>query len=190
MVALLERPVDSKHHERSGSVLTRWLGRLAEFLGWPIFWVVLVVVLLVPTACFLILAISPRLFGQGSSWFTISAFQQALTGVTLQGMADSLVVGVLAALLAVTFAIVLAWLLQRTNVSGRRVWSISIWTILLVPSYIIAVGWQVMLGQGGLLASLGLYSASYTKIFFGPAGYTLILAIKGIPWIEIIGRQW
>ncbi len=182
MVALLERPVDSKHHERSGSVLTRWLGRLAEFLGWPIFWVVLVVVLLVPTACFLILAISPRLFGQGSSWFTISAFQQALTGVTLQGMADSLVVGVLAALLAVTFAIVLAWLLQRTNVSGRRVWSISIWTILLVPSYIIAVGWQVMLSQGGLLASLGLYSASYTKIFFGPAGYTLILAIKGIPF--------
>jgi len=32
------------------------------------------------------------------------------------------------------------------------------------------------------LASLGLYSASYTKIFFGPAGYTLILAIKGIPF--------
>ncbi|MGC9155221.1 MAG: ABC transporter permease [Ferrimicrobium sp.] len=183
MVALIERPIEQpERYERSGSVLSRWLGRLAEFLGWPIFWVVLVVVLLVPTACFLILAVSPRLFDQGSAWFTVNAFREALTGVTLQGMADSLVVGILAALLAVAFAILLAWLLQRTNVGGRRVWSISIWAVLLVPSYIIAVGWQVVLGPGGVLAAVGLYSPIYTKIFFGPVGYTLVLAIKGLPF--------
>jgi iron(III) transport system permease protein len=182
MVATQERPVEPQERPQSGFVMTRWLARIANALGWPIFWVVLVIVLLVPTACFLILAISPRLFDQGSSWLTLAAFREALTGVTLQGMADSLVVGILAAVFAVAVAIVLAWLLQRTNVLGRRIWSIALWAVLLVPSYIIAVGWQVVLGQGGVLSTLGIYSPVYTKIFFGPVGYVIVLAIKGLPF--------
>jgi len=163
----------------------RWrtlLGRSAEWLGWPVFWVVLVLVLLVPTACFLLLAVSPRLFGQGSQWFTLSAFPQALQGVTLRGIVDSMVVGVVAAVVAATVGATLAMIVQRTTVPGRRVWTLGIWAVLLVPSYIVAVGWQVVLDRGGILDSLGLYSVTLQHLFFGPAGYTLILAIKGVPF--------
>ena len=45
-----------------GRRFTAAANRVAERAGWPLFWVVLVVVLLVPTACFLVLAVSPRLF--------------------------------------------------------------------------------------------------------------------------------
>lgn len=158
------------------------LRNVAERLGWPTFWVVLVLVLLVPTTCFLALSVSPRLFDQGSAWFTLSSFRQALHGVTLRGMGDSTAVGTLAALGATAIAAGLAWVMQRTTFPGRRLWSLGLWTVLLVPSYIIAAGWQVVLIRGGILSSLGLYSGSLNHLFFGPAGYTLVLATRGVPF--------
>ncbi len=182
-------PVD-RTRPRAGSPVRgdhppRWkatVDRAAEWLGWPVFWLVLVLVLLVPTAFFLVLAVSPRLFGQGSQWFTLSAFPQALQGVTLRGIVDSMVVGVLAAIAAAGIGGALALVVQRTTVPGRRIWILGIWAVLLVPSYIVAVGWQVVLDRGGILSSLGLHSTALQDLFFGPAGYTLILAIKGVPF--------
>ena len=151
-------------------------------MGWPVFWLVLVVVLLVPTACFLVLAVSPRLFDQGSAWFSIASFSRALGGVAGQGMVDSIVVGVSAAGLATAAATALAWVLQRTVVAGRRTWAVAVWAVLLMPSYLIAVGWQTVLDKGGVLSSLGLYSAGLRSLFFGPVGYTFVLTLKGVPF--------
>lgn len=151
-------------------------------LGWPAFWIVLVFVLFVPTACFLVLSVSPHLFGQGSSWFTLSSFQDAFKGTTLEGMRNSLLVGLLSALGASTIAIGLSWVMQRTTFPGRSIWSVGIWAILLVPSYIIAAGWQVVLGRGGVLSSVGLFSSGLQNLFFGPAGYALVLTIRGVPF--------
>ncbi len=156
--------------------------RLASGAAWPAFWLVLLVVLVVPTACFLILALSPRLFDQGSSWFTFSAFGRAFSGITVQGILDSVLVSSSAALLAGGAGGGLAWVIQRTTVPGRRLWTLGLWVVLLVPSYIVAVGWQVVLGRGGILSSLHLFSASLQNLFFGPVGYTLVLAIKGVPF--------
>ncbi|MHB1712959.1 MAG: ABC transporter permease, partial [Acidimicrobiales bacterium] len=156
--------------------------RWSERLGWPVFWVVLVLILLVPTVCFLVLAVSPRLFGQGSAWFTLSAFPQAMRGIALQGILDSMVVGMVAAVVAAGIGGVLALILGRTTVPGQKIWALGIWAVLLVPSYIVAVGWQVVLDRGGLLSALGLYSPALRHLFFGPTGYTLILAIKGVPF--------
>lgn len=151
-------------------------------MGWPLFWLALVLVLLVPTACFLVLSVSPRLFGQGASWFTLASFREALRGLTLEGMGDSVLVGALASVSATGVAGGLAWVMQRTTFPGRRLWNVGIWTVLLVPSYIVAVGWQVVLDRGGLLSSLGLFSTPLQSLFFGPAGYTLVLAIRGVPF--------
>ena len=38
----------------------------------PVFWLVVAFVILAPCACFLLLAVSPRLFDQGTQWFTLS----------------------------------------------------------------------------------------------------------------------
>ncbi len=154
----------------------------AGTLWWAGFWLVLVVVLLVPTACFLVLSVSPRLFDQGTSWLTLRSFREALQGTTLRGMFDSLAVGVVASLAATSLGAGLAWVLQRTTLPLRRLWSLGIWAVLLVPSYIIAVGWQVILGPGGILASLHAHSTALEHLFFGPTGYAAVLAIKGVPF--------
>ncbi|MGC8466037.1 MAG: ABC transporter permease [Acidimicrobiales bacterium] len=175
-------PPDGGGTTRLGGGFGRVVNRIAERIGWPLFWVILVFVLLVPSLSFLILAVSPRLFDQGSSWFTLSAFSQGLQGTTLTGMRNSVIVGIFAAIIAVACGSALALALQRTRVIGKPIFSISLWGIMLLPSYIIAVGWQVVLDQGGLLSSLHLYSPSLSNLFFGPAGYALILAIKGVPF--------
>ncbi len=154
----------------------------ARTTGWPVLWTALFVLLVVPTVSFLVLALSPRLFGQGTQWFTLSAFARAAQGATLRGMVDSVVVSTVAALSATAAATGLAWAMQRTELLGRRGWSIGIWAVLLMPSYMIAVGWQVVLGRGGVLAAMGLHSSGLDSLFFGPAGYVLVLAIKGVPF--------
>ncbi len=153
-----------------------------EHVGWPVFWVVLALVLIIPSAAFLVLAVSPHLFGQGSAWFSLSSFSSALSGVTLQGMRNSVVVGVVAAIFATFVGSFLGFGLQRTNMKGKAVFSVAIWGILLLPSYIIAVGWQVLLDRGGVLSSINLFSPKLLNLFFGPVGYALILGIKGVPF--------
>ena len=153
-----------------------------RFNAWPLLWSVLFVLLVIPTMSFLVLAFSPRLFGQGGSWLTLSAFAEAIQGATLQGMFDSILVSSIAALSATVIAIGLSWAMQRTELFGRRAWNIAIWAVLLMPSYMIAVGWQVVLGNGGALASVGIHSSQLEELFFGPGGYAFVLAIKGVPF--------
>ncbi|MHB1534083.1 MAG: ABC transporter permease [Acidimicrobiales bacterium] len=140
------------------------------------------VVLLVPTSCFLVIAFAPRLFDQGSSWFTLSAFRQAFSGTTLEGMRNSLIIGVASAALAAALAGALAWVVQRSELPGRRVVTLGLWAVLLVPTYVTAVGWEQLFQKGGLFAALGLAPALLRHAFFGPIGVTIILAVKGVPF--------
>ena len=56
----------------------------------PLFWLILCAVILFPCACFLLLAVSPRLFDQGSQWLTLTYLHQALTGATTVAVVNSL----------------------------------------------------------------------------------------------------
>jgi hypothetical protein len=56
----------------------------------PLFWLLLAAFILAPCACFLLLAVSPRLFSQGNQWFTLTYLHQALTGATAVAIVNSL----------------------------------------------------------------------------------------------------
>ena len=59
--------------------------RTAKFgraVGLPLVWLAMALLLLAPVACFLVIAISPRLFQQGTQWFTLANFSSALSGST------------------------------------------------------------------------------------------------------------
>jgi iron(III) transport system permease protein len=161
---------------------TRPGGWLRHLTAWPLLWVLLAIILVVPTACFLVLAVSPRLFGQGPSWFTLKAFGQAFTGPNLHGMLNSVLIGIAAALLATAVAAGLAWVAQRTELPGRRGITLGLWAVLLVPTYVTAVGWEQLFEQGGVFANAGIVPAFAQKAFFGPIGVALILAFKGVPF--------
>jgi iron(III) transport system permease protein len=136
----------------------------------------------VPTACFLALAISPAVFSQGDAWLTLESFRAALQGRTLRGMVNSLSIGVAAAICSLIVAAALAWLVHRTTLRGRAVWGALIWALLLTPSYLAALGWEALLARNGLLAGLGFDLAPLRQAFFGPAGIVWLLTVKGTPF--------
>lgn len=151
-------------------------------LGRPILWVILAVVSIIPTVAFLALAIAPRIFSQGSSWFTLGAFRQAFSGVELAGMRNSLMIAVSAALIATLIASVLALIAQRTNLRIAKLIPALLWAVLLVPTYVVSVGWEEILSSGNLFSQIGLVTPVVRSALLGPVGIVLILGFSGVPF--------
>ncbi|MEW1822949.1 ABC transporter permease subunit [Arthrobacter sp. NPDC080031] len=156
-----------------------WSGRSAPVLA---FWLAIVMVLILPIGAFLLAAFSPRLLGQGDEWFTLSAFSAAFKGTLLQALADSTALGLVAAAVAVGVSLALAWLVVRTDVPGRKIWTGAVFALLLTPSYLLSMGWQRLLEPSGVLAVAGIDCSWARDIYYGPVGIALILSIKGIPF--------
>lgn len=157
----------------------RWRLRAAPL---TVFWVLIVAMLVLPIVLFLLVAFSPRLFAQGPQWFTISAFRQALRGPLLRGLLDSLGVGVAAAIASAAIGFGVAWVVLRTDLPGRRLWSGSMFALLLAPSYLIALGWERLLEPSGVLDVLGWHSPVLRNVIYGPVGIVVVLTVKGIPF--------
>ncbi len=138
--------------------------------------------LALPIGAFLLVSITPRLFAQGSSWFTLSALGEALSGPSLHALADSAFVGVGAALLALACALPLALVLVRTNVIGGRLWQFGVWALLLAPSYLVALGWERLFEPDGVLIRAGLNVTAFQKVLYGPLGVILVDGLKGVPF--------
>jgi iron(III) transport system permease protein len=151
-------------------------------LGWPLLWIALALLILIPMLCFLALAFSPALFAQGSEWLTLHNFALALRGQTVRALLNTLVVGVVTAVLAVTLALGFAWLTLRTDFGRPGLWSLLIWALLLMPSYFSTLGWQSVLLRGGILAQLGVDVVPLHDTFFGPVGIVWVLTTKGVPF--------
>lgn len=145
-------------------------------------WVLLVAILILPIAMFLVIAISPRLLGQGDQWFTLQAFARVLSPSLLPAVVNSVGVALAAGIGAVVVGAAMAWLEQRTDLPGRRVWSAMMFSLMLAPSYLIALGWERLLEPAGVLDVLGLHSAWLRGHFYGPLGVSVVLGVKGLPF--------
>lgn len=165
--------------ERTG---WRSIGDRLRVAPMAVFWVLLVAILLLPIALFLLVAISPRLFDQGGAWLTLDGFRGAFSGPLLRGIADSLLVGVASALLSAAIGAAVAWVVLRTTIPGRRVWSAAMFALLLVPSYLIALGWERLLEPQGVLDLLGVPDSFARTLLYGPVGVIMVLTVKGIPF--------
>ena len=156
--------------------------RVAGRAARPLLWGVLAVVAVVPTVSFLLVAFSPRLFDQGARWFSLTAFQQALSGLELAGIRNSLIFATSAGLFATVLAACLALVVQRTDLRLGRLIPGALWTLLLVPTYVAAVGWEEVLAPGSILSRLGLVPAGMRSAILGPAGIVLVLTLSGVPF--------
>ncbi|HSZ39476.1 MAG TPA: iron ABC transporter permease [Trebonia sp.] len=148
----------------------------------PVFWIILCAVILAPCACFLVLAISPRLFDQGSQWFTLTYIQQSLTGSTAVAITNSLWVSAAAAAIGLVFGFPVAWLAARTTLPGRRLVSAGMWLSLLLPSWLPALGWERLVQQDGVMYRIGLDWPWMTNLIMGPFGVVLLLGLRCVPF--------
>ena len=148
----------------------------------PIFWLILCAFILLPCLCFLVLCISPRLFDQGSQWFTLTYLQQSLTGSTAVAIINSVWVSAAAAAIGLLLGLPIAWLAARTTLPGRRWVSGGMWLSLLLPSWMPATGWQTLVEQNGVMYRAGLDWPWVTHLVMGPFGVVLLLGLRCVPF--------
>jgi iron(III) transport system permease protein len=148
----------------------------------PVFWLLLAAFILAPCACFLLLAVSPRLFDQGSQWFTLTYLHQALSGATAVAVVNSLWVSGAAALFGVIVGFPVAWLAARTTLPGRHLVSPAMWLVLLLPSWLPALGWERLVQPDGVMYRLGLNWPWLTHAIMGPFGVVLLLGLRCVPF--------
>jgi iron(III) transport system permease protein len=161
-------------------------GQVARFrlsgLGMPVFWFILCAFILLPCACFLLLCLSPRLFGQGDQWFTLTYLRQSLTGSTAVAIVNSLWVSSAAAVLGLLGGFPVAWLAARTTMPGRRVVNVGMWLALLLPSWLPATGWERLVQPDGVMYRMGLDWPWVTSLIMGPFGVVLLLGLRCVPF--------
>jgi len=155
-------------------------------VGGVAIWAVLFLLIIAPVMCFVTLSVSPRVFQQGPEWFTFKYVREAFQGPTGRGIVDSLYVSSVVSILAVTVATTLAWLIHRTNIGGRRVWGIAMWLLLLMPSWMMTLGWTDLLQPFGAAYSFGLNLTYWYHMFYGPTGIILVLTSVSLPFAYFI----
>ena len=101
VIAKLARPRRLRQLRVAGEVVRR--------AGQPLLWLVLALAILAPCLCFLVLAVSPRLFDQGRAWFTLANLRGAFTGLTATSMVNSIWVSLAAAGMGIAIGFPIAW---------------------------------------------------------------------------------
>jgi iron(III) transport system permease protein len=148
----------------------------------PMLWVAITLLILAPCACFLVLAVSPRLFDQGSQWFTLSYLRNVFSGGTGRALLDSIWVGCAAAGIGLVLGFPIAWLANRTTLPGRRFVAGAMWLVLLLPSWLPAIGWQRLVQPNGVMYRVGLDWPFVTHAIMGPFGVVLLLGLRCVPF--------
>ena len=143
-----------------------------------VFWTLITFILVIPILLFLSVAFSPRLMSQGHQWFTLASFKPVFSGAYGLAFLHSLILGVVAAVGAMTIALSMAWLVLRTNTPARILWNTTIFALFLAPSYLIALGWQRLFEQRGVLEIMGFYVEPIRNLLYGPVGICLVLMVK------------
>ena len=149
-------------------------------------WIILGLLIIAPVVSFLLLATSPRLFSQGSQYFTLRYISEAFQGSTGRGIFDSLWVSLTVSVVAVAIATTLAWLIHRTNLYGRRIWTTLMWLLLIVPTWMMTLGWGDLLQPYGAASFLGVNTHYIYGEFFGPLGIVIVLTTAALPFAYFV----
>ncbi len=167
------------------SNLSRVINRI-RITPMAVFWTLITFILVIPIVLFLSVAFSPRLMSQGHQWFTLASFKPVFSGAYGVALLHSLILGVVAAVGAMTIALSMAFLVIRTNTPARILWNTTIFALFLAPSYLIALGWQRLFEQHGILEIMGFQVEPIRNLLYGPVGICMVLMVKGIPFAYLV----
>ena len=108
---------------------------------------------------------------------------------TLQVIANSAVLALLVTGLSLLFALPLAWLTVRTDLPGRRVWSILTVLPLVYPSYVGGYAFVATMGPRGIIQDfLEPLGIERLPSVYGLPGATWVLTIFTYPYLLLAVR--
>lgn len=114
----------------------------------------------------------------------------ALDTSSLAVLGRSVLLAVLVTALSVTVAVPLAWLTTRTNLPGRRAWTVLAALPLVIPSYVGAFVLVSMLGPRGILQDfLAPLGVERLPSIYGLPGTVLVLVLFTYPYVFLTVRS-
>jgi iron(III) transport system permease protein len=117
--------------------------------------------------------------------FTLAHFWRTFNDrAAVATLGNSLVVSTAATLLGTALGTVLAWLVTRTDLPGRRHWDTLLLLPYMIPPFIGAIAWVYLLGPAGYLNQLWMAvtgSPDPLVVIYGPGGIVFALTLYGYP---------
>ena len=95
---------------------------------------------------------------------------------------NSIWVSSLAAVLGLAIGAPIAWVVARTTLPARRLVAGGMWLVLLLPSWLPALGWVRLVQIDGVLYRIGIGSTTMTHAILGPFGVVLLLGLRSVPF--------
>lgn len=118
------------------------------------------------------------------------ALELIMRARTLEIMGASLALGAAVGAFAILVGLPLAWLTVRTDLPGRRLWTVLTVVPLAIPSYVIAFALIAALGPRGAISELliGVGLPALPPIY-GFAGAVLVLTLATYPYVLLSVRS-
>lgn len=154
---------------------------------------ILFLLILLPLAAVIIQVLLPGVFfGSlkiGDLSLLLDVFRRPLWYASLQ---NSVYLGIGTTLLATILGGALATVRARYTFATARLLDVSIWLLLVTPSFILAQGWVMFASADGLAASWFGWSG-LTDLIFRPSGLVLVMTLSKFPlaYLAIFGAmEW
>lgn len=111
--------------------------------------------------------------------FTISHWTEVFNARLISRVVpNTLLMAVVAVIVATCFAVPMAWYVGRTAVPLRSYWVSQLMIVAVVPGYALAMGWILLLdGQ------IGILNHAYESITGATLSYSVTGSIVGIGWV-------
>ncbi|GBQ81867.1 ferric iron ABC transporter permease [Gluconacetobacter johannae DSM 13595] len=139
--------------------------------------IVLVLCFVYPLVRFLLLPLVP-------GWAPLTALgaSQPAPGVSWQAVWNTVRLSAEAGLLVVPPGLAAGFLLERRRWAGNRLLGLTLWVVFLMPSYLLTMGWQILMAAPILRAGIA------DRLFYGEAGIVFLLTVKGLAFSAMTAR--
>ncbi len=106
---------------------------------------------------------------------------------------NTLLLAAITTLGALVLGVALAWLVERTKIPGSRWWSSLLAAPLIIPSYLVAIAYESLMGPWGLIAdglkALGaICFVAVVPEVEGFGGAALVLTLGTYPYVYLLVR--
>jgi iron(III) transport system permease protein len=119
--------------------------------------------------------------------FGLNGWRAVLSDTSIQSAVwNTITVGVVRQAIALAIALVIAWLLARTDVPGRHVFEFLFWVAFFFPALTVTLAWIFLLDpQYGIVNQL-LDTLGLAALGIGPFN---IYSFWGIVWVHLVGSS-
>lgn len=155
------------------------------------FWNLTAIFIFIAVVFFLVIPVTRILMGsfqleEGGSWSIQNYKSFAMYRTYWKSMTNSIGVSVIASLFTIIVAVPLAFVVSRWNIVGKQ-YIIALSTIpLMLPSFICAYSWVILLGRSGIITGiLQSLNIPFTSIY-GYSGIIMIFTMQLYPYVFLM----